>query len=92
MNRRSGVKMFLSVITAPIVLAQQIDILIRQCNVNQIFILQIRSAMPIYYLGYKHVRANTIGGVKCHISGQTGLVLLAQIRSASPIRRDNAYL
>jgi hypothetical protein len=47
MNRRSGVKMFLSVITAPIVLAQLIDILIRRCNVNQIFILQIRSAMPI---------------------------------------------
>jgi|LakMenE18May11ns_1017448.scaffolds.fasta_scaffold6396988_1 hypothetical protein len=44
------------------------------------------------YSRYKHVRANTIGGVKCHISGQTGLVLLAQIRSASPIRRDNAYL
>jgi len=47
MNRRSGVKMFLSVITAPIVLAQLIDILIRRFYVNRIFILQIRSAMPI---------------------------------------------
>ena len=26
------------------------------------------------------------------IEGKTGLILLAQIRSASPIRRDNAYL
>ncbi len=39
--------MFLSVITAPIVLAQLIDFLIRLCNVNQIVILQIRSATPI---------------------------------------------
>jgi hypothetical protein len=47
MNRRSGVKMFLSVITVPIVLAQLIDILIRRSYVNRIFILQIRSAMLI---------------------------------------------
>jgi hypothetical protein len=39
--------MFLSVITAPIVLAQLIDFLNRQCKVNRIVILQIRSAMPI---------------------------------------------
>jgi hypothetical protein len=39
--------MFLSVITAPIVLAQLIYILIRRCNVNRIIILQIRSAKPI---------------------------------------------
>jgi hypothetical protein len=39
--------MFLSVITAPIVLAQLIDFLIRRCHVSRIFILQIRSAMPI---------------------------------------------
>jgi hypothetical protein len=39
--------MFLSVITAPIVLAQLIDFLIRQCNVNRIVILQIPSATPI---------------------------------------------
>ncbi len=44
------------------------------------------------YSRYKHVCANTIVGVKFHISGQTGLVLFAQIRSTSPIRRDNAYL
>jgi hypothetical protein len=35
------------VITAPIVLAQLIDILIRRCHVNRIVILQIRSATPI---------------------------------------------
>ena len=47
MNRRSGVKMFLSVITAPLVLALIIDLLIRRCYVNRIVILQIRSATPI---------------------------------------------
>ncbi len=47
MNRRSGVKMFLSVITVPLVLALLIDLLIRRCNVNRIVILQIRSATPI---------------------------------------------
>jgi hypothetical protein len=46
-NRGGGVKMFLSVITAPIVLAQLIDFLIRRCHVNRIVILQIRSATPI---------------------------------------------
>ncbi len=48
-NRWSGVKMFNSVITAPIVLAELIDFLIRRCyapNVR-IFILQIWSASPI---------------------------------------------
>jgi hypothetical protein len=34
MNRRSGVKMFLSVITAPIVLAQLVGFLIRRCYVD----------------------------------------------------------
>ncbi len=33
-NRRSGVKLFLSVITAPIVLAHLINFLNRRCNVN----------------------------------------------------------
>jgi hypothetical protein len=47
MNRRSGVKMFLSVITAPLVLALLIDLLIRRCYVSRIVILQIRSATPI---------------------------------------------
>jgi hypothetical protein len=46
-SRGSEVKMFLSVITAAIVLAQLIDFLIRRCNVNRIVILQIRSATPI---------------------------------------------
>jgi hypothetical protein len=47
------------------------------------------------YSRYKHVRANTIGVVNVHILNtqwETGLVLLVKIRSASPIRRDNAYL
>jgi hypothetical protein len=39
--------MFLSVITAPIVLAGTIGFLIRRCYVNRIVILQIRSATPI---------------------------------------------
>ncbi len=47
MNRWSRVKMFLSVITAPLVLAQLIDFFIRQCYVNWIVILQIRSTTPI---------------------------------------------
>ncbi len=34
MNRQSGVKIFLSVITAPIVLAHLIDFLYRRCHVN----------------------------------------------------------
>jgi hypothetical protein len=34
MNRRSGLKMFLSVITAPLVWAQLIDFLIGLCHVN----------------------------------------------------------
>ncbi len=47
------------------------------------------------YSRYKHIRANTIGVVDVHIlhtQWETGLVLLVKIRSASPIRRDNAYL
>jgi hypothetical protein len=39
--------MFLSVITAPILLALIINFLIRRCNVNGKIILQIRSATPI---------------------------------------------
>jgi hypothetical protein len=86
MNRRSGVKMFLSVITAPLVLAQLIYFLIGRCHVNL-----IRHA----YSRYKHVRANTICVLDVRILNtqwETGLILLAKIRSASPIRRDNAYL
>jgi hypothetical protein len=53
-NRRSGVKMFLSVITAPIVLAHLINFLNRRCHVN----------FPrLAYSKYKHVLANTIGVV-----------------------------
>jgi hypothetical protein len=34
MSRRSGIKIFFSVITAPIVLAHLIDFLIKRCHVN----------------------------------------------------------
>jgi hypothetical protein len=53
-NRRSGVKLFLSVITAPIVLAHLINFLNRRCHVN---------SPRLAYSKYKHVRANTIGVV-----------------------------
>jgi hypothetical protein len=45
------------------------------------------------YSRYKHVCANTIGVVNVNVLNtqwETGLVLLAKIRSASLIRRDNA--
>jgi hypothetical protein len=80
-NRGSGVKMVLSSITAPIVLALLINFLNRRCNVNQIVILQIRSATPIKIW----IRP------RLYYWGCDGLPLLAKIRSASPIRRDNAY-
>jgi hypothetical protein len=51
-NRRSGVKLFLSVITAPIVLAHLIYFLNRRCHVN---------SHRLAYSKYKHVPANTIG-------------------------------
>ncbi len=89
MNRRSGVKMFLSVITALVVLAQLIYFLIGRCHVNPPNL--IRHA----YSRYKHVYANTIGVVNVYILNtqlETGLILLAKIRSAYPIRRDIAYL
>jgi hypothetical protein len=53
-DRRSGVKLFLSVITAPIVLAHLINFLNRRCHVNP---------PRLAYSKYKHVRANTIGVV-----------------------------
>ncbi len=57
-NRRSGVKLFLSVITAPIVLAHPINFLNRRCHVN---------SPRLAYSKYKYVRANTIGVVNVHI-------------------------
>jgi hypothetical protein len=80
--RRSGVKLYLSLITAPIVLAQLIYFLTRRCNVNRRVILQIRSATPIQDM-------NTSAPINW---GCDGLSLLAKIRSASPICRDNTYL
>ncbi len=70
-NRRSGVKMFLSVITAPIVLARIINFLNRRCNINRKVILQIRSATPIQDI-------NTSAPIHWHCDG---LALLAKIRS-----------
>ncbi len=78
-NRGSGVKLFLSVITAPIVLAQLIHFLIRRCHINRIFILQIRSATPIQdmnmsspiYWRWRVISANTTGAVNVHIVGET---------------------
>jgi hypothetical protein len=75
MNRRSGVKMFLSVITAPIELAQLIDFLIRRCHVKRTFILQIRSATPIQDMNtsapicwrWRVISATTNGAVNIHI-------------------------
>jgi hypothetical protein len=61
MNRRSGVKMFLSVITAPLVLAHLIYFLIGLCHVNPPNL--IRHA----YSRYKHICANTISVVYVHI-------------------------
>ena len=81
-NKQSGVKMVLSVITAPIVLALLINFLNRRCNVNQIVIMQIWSASPIQDM---NTSAPKYG--RCE-----GLVLLAKIPSASPNCRDNAYL
>ncbi len=79
--------MSLSVITPPIGNARWTPQKIRKFSVVWIFILQIWRN--------KHVCTNTIGIVNVHILNiqwETGLVLLAKIRSASPIRRDNAYL
>jgi hypothetical protein len=105
MNRRSGVKMFLSVITAPLVLAQLIYFLTVRCHVNLIrfFFVQKKklknppkniNLIRHAYSRYKHVCANTIGVVNVHIFNTQWetLILLVKIRSASPIRRDNAYL
>jgi hypothetical protein len=64
MNRRSGIKMFLSVITALIVLVQLIDFLIRRCYVNPpMFIYSSCKFDPLAYSRYEYVCANTIGVV-----------------------------
>jgi hypothetical protein len=75
MNRQSGVKMFLSAITAPNVLAHLIDFLIRRWYVN---LLKIWSAIPIHdmntsapiYWHWHVISTNTIGQ-----SRGSGLVL-----------------
>ncbi len=77
MNRQSGVKIFLSVITAPIVLGHLIDFLNRRCHVKpQWSNIQPTNLNRLAYSRYKHVRANTIGVVNVHIlnmqSGSNG--------------------
>ncbi len=87
MNRRSGVKMFLSVITAPLVLAQLIDFLIRRCHVNT-------------YSRYKHFRAKIYwkAGRRCELvknveAAERNIIFTEQskICIASPICSDIAY-
>jgi hypothetical protein len=84
MNGRSGVKMFFPVITAPIVLAELIDFLIRRCYVNP----------PMFeYLSCKFdppCLFKILIRLRQYYWRCDRLVLLAKIRSASPIRRDNA--
>ncbi len=68
MNRHSGVKMFLSVIIAPIVLAHLINFLNRRCHVNsQWSNIHPSNLIRLAYSRYKHVLANTIGVVNVHI-------------------------
>ncbi len=81
MNKQSGVKIFLSVITALILLAHKIDSLIRRCYVNplQIWsrhaIQDMNMSVPIYWR-WRVISANTIGVVNVHIlnrqSGSNG--------------------
>jgi hypothetical protein len=68
--------MFLSVITAPIVLMHLIDFLIRRCNVNRIIILQIRSTTPIQDMNTSAPIFKKVKKIGC----------------VSPIHCDNAYL
>ncbi len=68
MTRQSGVKIFFSVTTAPIVLAHLIDFLIRRCHVNPPMIeYSPANLICLAYSRYKHVHANTIGVVNVHI-------------------------
>ena len=61
MNRWSEVKIFLSVIIAPLVLAQLIDSLIRWCYVNpRCSNIHPANLIRLAYSRYKHVRANIL--------------------------------
>jgi hypothetical protein len=55
-NRRSGVKMFLSLITAPIVLAHLFDFLTRRCYVNPL--IHPANLIRHAYSRCEYVRAN----------------------------------
>ncbi len=77
MNRQSGVKILLSGITAPIVLAPLKDFLSRQCHVNSKWSNNHpANFICLAYLRFKHICTNTIGIVNVHIlhtqSGSNG--------------------
>ncbi len=68
MNRRSGAKMFLSVITAPIVLVHLIVHLNRRCHLNPPSSkIHPANLIRLAYSRYKHVCANTISVVNVQI-------------------------
>ncbi len=98
MNRQCGAKLFLSVITAPIVLAPLSDFLIRQCHVNPQW-LNIHPANLIR-LAYSRYCINTSAPILLALwmfiswicKAETGPRLLAKTHNVSPIRQDNAYL
>jgi hypothetical protein len=82
MNRQTGVKIFLSVITAPIVLAHLIDFLNRRCHVNpQWSNIHPANLIRLAYSRYKHVCANTIGVVNVHILNSQSLSNGTQVSS-----------
>jgi hypothetical protein len=95
-NRQSGVKMFLSAITAPIVLAHLIDFLIRRCYVSP---LQIWSATPIQdmntsapiYWRCHVISANTIGVVNVHVVGENCTVLRTASCTAH-LRQQHSFI
>ncbi len=68
MNRQSGVKILLSVITALIVLGHLIGFLNRRCHVNPKWSnIYPANLIRLAYSRNKHVRANTICVVNVHI-------------------------
>ena len=74
MNRRSGVKMFPSLITAPIVLAHLIDFLIRRSYVNPpMFEYSSCKFDPHAYSRYEYVCAN-ISALTCYSANTIGVV------------------
>ncbi len=92
-NRQSGTKLFLSAITPPIGDARWTPHKIRKFSVVWIFILQICSATPIQEI---NTSAPILLALWMFISWIRNVKLVSsywvKFRSASPIRRGNAYL